>query len=109
MKKELPQKYSDNIFQKIFRKIKTIFYKKENEKDNTIEQADSQKIENSKFVEQVKIEESQEAKKKKFMENISNNPNLLEAFSIERLEKILQYYKEENNKKAEILKRIDNM
>lgn len=34
------------------------------------------------------------------MENLTNNPELLENFSNDRLEKILQYYIDENARKT---------
>ena len=44
--------------------------------------------------------------RKEFMENLTNNPELLEKFSNDRLEKILQYYKDENAKKEALLKML---
>ena len=42
------------------------------------------------------------------MQNLTENPELLKEFSNDRLEKILQYYLEENKKKREILKRLNS-
>ena len=47
-----------------------------------------------------------EFKRKEFMENLTKHPDLLEKFSIERLEIILQYYLKENEKKKMLLKNI---
>lgn len=45
-----------------------------------------------------------EYEKKKFMDELTENPELLENFSNNRLEKILKYYIDENNKKRKLLK-----
>lgn len=61
------------------------------------------------FSEQIKFEsnsQNQEYERKKFIENLTNNPDLLQDFSNERLEKILQYYLDENKKKRNILKKL---
>ena len=42
------------------------------------------------------------------MQELTENPNLLKEFSNDRLEKILQYYLEENQQKREILKRMNS-
>lgn len=39
-----------------------------------------------------------------FIKKLNNNPELLENFSNDRLEIILQYYLDENEKKKELLK-----
>lgn len=114
MSENLPQKYKDNIFSNFFRKIRTlVFTKKKYEKDSA--ELNSYEIRENKkskldFIEQIKIEENEkniDYEKRKFMDNLTENPNLLQEFSIERLEKILQYYLEENNKKRNILKKIN--
>ena len=55
-----------------------------------------------------KIEFNNEYQKKRFMEQLKNNQELLEKFSNDRLKVILQYYLDENNKKRERLKKISN-
>ena len=42
------------------------------------------------------------------MKNLTDNPELLENFSTERLEKILQWYREDNERKSIYLKKIDS-
>ena len=61
------------------------------------------------FAEEIKVktnDKNEEYDRKQFMENLINNPNLLQEFSNERLEKILQYYLDENEKKRKILKKL---
>lgn len=43
-------------------------------------------------------------RKKKFMQNLTDNSEILEKFSNDRLEKTLQYYSDENEKKKCIKK-----
>lgn len=65
---------------------------------------------NKSFSEQIKVTTKcidSEYEKKKFMQAIEENPKLLEQFSNKRLEKILQYYLEENEKKIAILKKLN--
>lgn len=119
----LPQKYKNNIFQKIIQKIKAVFFYKEQnitqtmdkiEKNteqtiNIIETKQNTKDSVSDFAEQIKVENENkhiDYEKKKFMQSLTENPELLKEFSNDRLEKILQYYLEENEQKREILKRM---
>ncbi len=119
----LPQKYKNNIFQKIIQKIKAVFFYKEQnitqtmdkiEKNteqtiNIIETKQNTKDSVSDFAEQIKVENENkhiDYEKKKFMQSLTENPELLKKFSNDRLEKILQYYLEENEQKREILKRM---
>lgn len=107
MTNNLPQKYKNNIFQKILQKIRKIFFAK---KEKISENKDNKKVlEKASFINEIKVKELKadtEIERKKFIEKLTNNPDLLEEFSNERLEKILQYYKEENNKKRELLKKL---
>lgn len=113
MSNNLPQEYKINIFYNLFRKIKSFFFRKKKNKvqfENVNEIKESCNIEEkAKFVEEIKVKETvvdTGIKKNKFIDNLTNNPELLENFSNERLEKILQYYKEENNKKRELIKKL---
>lgn len=109
MEEKLPEKYKKNFFQRIFDKIKALFGKKETEQENI--QAGKSTLDKNiglkkNLSEKIKVEvnyKNSEYEKKEFMKNLENNPELLEKFSNDRLEKILQYYIEENNKKREIL------
>lgn len=124
MSDHLPQKYKNNIFQKIIQKIKAVFFYKEQnitqtmdtiEKNteqtmNVTETKQNKKENMSNFTEQIKIENDTKNinyEKKKFMQSLTENPELLKEFSNDRLEKILQYYLEENEQKREILKRMN--
>ena len=113
MNEKLPQKYRNNIFRRFLNRLKSIFSSKkkidiENPIINDLEIKEETK---SKFVfaEEIKVEtneKNEEYERKQFMENLINNPNLLQEFSNERLEKILQYYLDENEKKRKILKKL---
>lgn len=120
----LPQKYKNNIFQNIIKKIKAVFFYKEQnitqtmdkiEKNteqimNVTETKQNKKEDMSNFTEQIKIENDNknvDYEKKKFMQSLTQNPELLKEFSNDRLEKILQYYLEENEQKREMLKRLN--
>ena len=112
MNENLPQKYKENIFSKIFRKIKLIFFKeKQNEQEVCVNNINSkEKIKDKEeFVQQIKVTEmikDTEFEKKELMEKLTENPKLLQEFSKEKLEKILQYYLDENDKKIEKLKKM---
>ena len=63
----------------------------------------------SNFFNKIKIDKSdinKELEKIKFMDMLKEKPELLENFSTERLERILQYYIEENNKKRDLIKKL---
>lgn len=112
MNEKLPQKYKNNIFHKIFGKIKAFLWRnKEEIKDDTDTIAKTEKnvvlkdkLEDLKV--DIKIDHT-EFQRKEFMQNLKENPELLKGFSTDRLEKILQYYLEENAKKRELLKKIN--
>lgn len=114
MNNNLPQIYKDNFLYNLFKKIKMIFFRKRKveipiENSNHVISDNDKNIEKFKFTEEIKVKVTtidREVEKKKFMENLTNNPQLLEEFSNERLEKILQYYKDENTRKKELLKKI---
>lgn len=123
MSDHLPQKYKNNIFQNIIQKIRAVFFYKEQNITQTIDtieknteqimnvtETKQNKKENmSNFTEQIKVENENkhiDYEKKKFMQSLIENPELLKEFSNDRLEKILQYYLEENEQKREILKRM---
>ncbi len=114
MSDNLPQKYRDNIFYRFINKLRLLFHSKtinEEAQDNTdVLQNETNLEQKNNFVNQMKVEEGYkniEYEKKKFMDNLSNNPELLNEFSADRLEKILQYYLDENNKKRELLKKLE--
>lgn len=113
MNKNLPQKYENNFFRKLFNKLKFLFFRKKYRENDDLSIDNTEEKENTQirkdFIEQVKVDESikdTEAEKKEFIEKLTDNPKLLEEFSSDRLEKILQYYLDENEKKRAILKRL---
>ncbi len=114
MNENLPQQYKNDIFHKIFNKLRLLFFRKENiVNEKQIEYCDNNNtIDNqNKFVNELKVENNIAVnsvyEKKKFMKDLTDNPELLEKFSIDRLKKILQYYLAENEKKRELLKKIN--
>ena len=42
------------------------------------------------------------------MQKLTDNPELLESFSTQRLEKILQWYKDDNERKSMYLKKLNS-
>ena len=98
-------KSEQGIFSKIVRKIKLLFFK-----NKEVQNAEEEKIKNiqANIKEELKVEVENDKsyQKEQFMKEISDNPDLLENFSIERLEKIKEYYKESINKKQEILQNM---
>ena len=114
MKENLPQKYKDNIFYRFLNKLRAFFYhdkhfEKEHVSTNEFEITKRLGTKND-FAKQIKVDKNiknLEYERMKFMENLTNNPNLLEEFSSDRLENILQYYLDENNKKRKILAKLN--
>lgn len=112
MSNNLPQIYNKNIFKKFFNYLRNLFsFKKKEVKEeitinNTSEQ--KEKIKNT-FLKDIKLEDcivDKEFEKKKIMDNLKDNLQLLEECSNEKLEKILQYYLDENEKKKALLDKL---
>lgn len=109
MSENLPQKYKENFLSKFICKLKSFFLRtKENNKNVKAFKEDKDIKENR--MRDLKVDfdmkVSTEFEKKIFMENLTNNPELLENFSNDRLESILKYYLDENEKKRELLKKV---
>ncbi len=122
----LPKKYEGNFFSNLINKVKSFFYKnKESEKnvnaemakdttDNVITEETSasqvyqEGTQSQSYINQTKSEviefkaETSENinpyEQKKFMDNLRKHPELLEKFSNDRLEVILEYYKAERQR-----------
>lgn len=114
MNENLPQKYKENFFRRFFLKLKSFFTRKDNKKDKTESQYDYGTTEHrsqNNMLEELKVDTTTlydtDFKKKEFMKNLTENPDLLENFSNERLEIILKYYLDENEEKRAMLKRIN--
>ena len=112
MNSNLPVKQRNGIFYKIFLKINQIFrknkYKTEKVESNEVISNYNKQFKNNIKIDIENIEFNNEYQKKRFMEQLKNNQELLEKFSNDRLKVILQYYLDENSKKREILKKISN-
>ena len=104
MSNNLPQKYNNNIFRKIFNKIKRIFFK-EKTYDNTIKEEIEQK-ENHKTLKVENNLKNKEEEKKKVIEQITSNREMLESLSNDKLKIILKYYLEDNKKKKEMINNL---
>ena len=122
MNENLPKKYKESFFGKFIQKIKWLFFERK-QKNKTIPSNIENIIENSKkaiaqnkLIESLKISadsnnpgiKDTEFEKKKFMKNLTDNPEVLENFSTERLEKILQWYREDNKRKSIYLKKLNS-
>ena len=113
MSENLPQKYKESFFSKVIRKIRKFFIKTKDESNainSKIFENKKEEMNKNNMLDNLKVDIDTsihtEYEKEAFMENLTNNPELLENFSNDRLEKILQYYLDENEKKKEILKKI---
>ena len=110
MSNNLPQIYNENIFKKFFNYVRNLFSFKKNKVKQEIKINDTNKQKESlknNFLKDIKIEDGmvdKEFEKKKIMDNLKDNLQLLEECSNEKLEKILQYYLEENENKKKLLK-----
>jgi|GEM_PF-1260291 hypothetical protein len=122
MSENLPKKYKESFFDKFIQKIKWLFFERK-QKNKTIPSNIENISENSKkaiaqnkLIESLKISadsntnetKDTEFEKKKFMKSLTDNPELLENFSTERLEKILQWYREDNERKSIYLKKLNS-
>lgn len=105
MSENVPQKYKEKFFSKFINKLKMFFSRTKeeivvsNDKNNKKDMINNLKVD-------IDVNINTEYEKKTFMKNLTDNPELLENFSNDKLEKILQYYLDENEKKREILKKI---
>lgn len=111
MSENLPQKYKETIFRKFFARLKEFFFKineknKKNDVNITFEEENTLNNKLDYLKVNVKFDNT-EFKRKELMKNLSNKPELLENFSNDRLEKILQWYLYENAKKREKLKKVN--
>lgn len=114
MGENLPQKYNESIFRKIFNKFKSLWHSIRKRAKNMEENNNDILVPNVEITRENKMEyikvnidvENTDLKRKEFMENLTDNPELLEKFSNDRLEKILQYYIDENAKKEALLKMV---
>lgn len=110
MSNKLPIKQKNGFFYKIFIKIRQLFKRNKYALENKVTEKVAADLDNQ-FKNNIKIgsdEFDNEYQKKKFMENLKNNQEMLENFSNERLRIILKYYLDENEKKREILKNMSN-
>ncbi|MBR0426706.1 MAG: hypothetical protein IJK18_00675 [Clostridia bacterium] len=108
MSNKLPEIYKDNLLKKIYNKIKAFFWRQKKKNDFV----DENKVINKKniFAENLKSgldTKNTDFEKNKLMRRLTENPELLQEFSNDRLERILEFYLTENKKKREILKKLN--
>ncbi len=107
MNNNLPQIYKESFLVKIINKLKVFFSKiKREKKMQSIEIPEVKKS----FLKNLKVDfdisDSKEYQKRELMKSLSKNPKLLNNFSNDKLERILKYYIEENEKKREQLEKL---
>lgn len=122
MSENLPKKYKESFFGKFIQKIKWLFFERKQKNEiippniENISENSKKSIAQNELIESLRISANSnnpgtkdtEFEKKKFMKNLTDNPELLENFSTERLEKILQWYREENKRKSIYLKKLNS-
>ena len=106
----LPQKQSNNIFNRIYCFLKKLFYRETTSMDENIpETIQTAVVEKSDFSAGIKVDKNAkkiENKKNAYIDDIIKGSKLLNSLSTDKLEKILNYLKDENNKKSELLKQL---
>lgn len=97
----------------IFDRIKSFFFKllKKDRTEVVVKDAEKKSInEKSKFEENLKVNIStineKENKFNNFIKKIEDNPDLVENFSENRLDKLISYYERITKEKAEKIKRL---
>lgn len=119
MNDNLPKKYNDNIFSKFFSFLRNLFSGKKNEteeikqvnqitEEKTVETIENDNKAND-FTDRIKIDENYknpEEEKRKIIEELKEKPESLEKLSVNRLEKVLKFYQEENEKKRKNLQKL---
>lgn len=108
MENNLPTKYNDSLFTKIFNFFKNIFKKQRVE---VIKEINNQVEENS-FRNDIKVDNNncadyiQNMNKEQFIEQFEKNPELLLNLTVEQLEKMDKYYDEILEEYEEKLKKL---
>lgn len=114
MNKNLPQKYNKNFFAIFWKKLTSLFNKDKTKHNRNMASYNDFFFENKEHVDKnsfksnLKIQNNinlNNYEKKEFINNLTENPSLLKNFSNDRLEQILQYYLEENQRKRKILEK----
>ena len=103
----------ENIFIKLLKNFKSFLCK--NKQPKMIAETTEANLPvlqtNDNNIDYLKVEFKTDTSKKekaKFMKKLEEKPELLENFTINRLEIILAYYKEENERKMRILKKLED-
>lgn len=122
MSENLPEKYKESFFSKFIQKLKCLFFSKKYENkmvesnNEVIDKVSERNGTSNNFMDSLKVDNydtsmknpNMEYEKKQFMKKLKNNPELLNNFSTGRLEKILQLYREDNERKSLYLKKLNS-
>lgn len=94
----------DGLFSKILKKLKLLLFKNVKKQDNKEEHT----IIKTNMMEEIKVnfKNASTYEKEQFMKEISKNPDLLKNFSLNRLEKIKEYYENSIKTKRQILENM---
>lgn len=110
MNNNLPEKSKTSFFSKFINKVKMFFFRTKEKyviiNEKTFEEEQCNKNDFATSLQVATTDISIKYEQKTFIDKLTKQPQLLENFSNDRLEKILQYYLEENEKKREVLKKI---
>lgn len=114
MSENLPKSYNESFFSNFLRKIKMLFIKdipKNDFVNLTIPTLHNTQSNKNNILESLKSDvdfsKITDYDRKNFMDNLKAHPDLLENFSTDRLEIILQYYLDENEEKRNLLKKLN--
>lgn len=107
------EKYKENFFRKCFNKIRNFFFRKDEIQTEEISE-NIEEIHNLKprgnsldsLNNGIKFDNTK-IKQKEFIKNLIDNPDLFEDLSTDRLEVVLEYILEENNRKKNLLAKLD--
>ena len=102
------QKYKEGFFSRIFKKLQNLFNKNKEKQENKDTMINNVPTEGS-FKNNIKVSQGLDNnyhEKKKLISMLNDNPELLENYSNEQLEKILKIYLEDNEEKRRVLKKL---
>ena len=113
MNELLPEKYNNNPFKNFYRKIKSFFYKKSNDKFNIEEQNIQTTLnDNSDKLQYLKVTNVPDylnpSKQDEFVEELINNPKLVDSLPLAKLEELLKIITEKNEQKEMILSKLSS-
>lgn len=107
MNKLLPVDYKENLIKKLLKKIRNLFFRKSEPTKEIIEDNEIQLNKNigqneNTFKSNIKVEPelyNGKIQQRTFIKQVYDKPELLDNLPMEKLEKILEYFQEENKMK----------